>query len=276
MAAWQAAFQDGQPRRHRQLRPGRLRRRSRAVPRRRRHPVRRLGRRARRTRSWPSRRPAARAAPARSTCRSTSARSPIALQPAGRHQPAAVGRHDREDLQRQDQEVGRRGDQGRQPGREAAQHRDHPRAPLGRLRHHAELHRLPEQGAPSSWTYPAAQTWPVKGGEAAQGTSGVVQAIKQGKGTIGYADDSQVGDLGKVKVKVGSAFVEPTRRDGSKGRRALHADRWPPGRRPVHRRGARHHRGRRLPGHPDLLPDRLPAVRRSRLTATSSRRSRRT
>jgi phosphate transport system substrate-binding protein len=66
------------------------------------------------------------------------------------------------------------------------------------------------KAAGSSWTYPAAQTWPVKGGEAAQGTSGVVQAIKQGKGAIGYADDSQVGDLGKAKVKVGSTFVEPT------------------------------------------------------------------
>jgi phosphate transport system substrate-binding protein len=66
------------------------------------------------------------------------------------------------------------------------------------------------KAAPSSWSYPAAQTWPVKGGEAAQGTSGVVQAIKQGKGTIGYADESQVGDLGKTKVGVGSAFVEPS------------------------------------------------------------------
>jgi len=66
------------------------------------------------------------------------------------------------------------------------------------------------KAAASSWTFPAAQTWPVKGGEAAQGTSGVVQAIKQGKGTIGYADASQVGDLGKTKVKVGSAFVEPS------------------------------------------------------------------
>lgn len=66
------------------------------------------------------------------------------------------------------------------------------------------------KAATTSWSYPAAQTWPVKGGEAAQGTSGVVQAIKQGKGTIGYADESQVGTLGKVKVKVGSAFVEPS------------------------------------------------------------------
>jgi phosphate transport system substrate-binding protein len=64
--------------------------------------------------------------------------------------------------------------------------------------------------ASTSWTYPPAQTWPVKGGEAAEGTSGVVQAIKSGDGTIGYADDSQVGDLGVVKVKVGSAYVEPS------------------------------------------------------------------
>jgi len=72
------------------------------------------------------------------------------------------------------------------------------------------------KAAASSWTYPAAQTWPVKGGEAAQGTSGVVQAIKQGKGTIGYADESQVGDLGKTKVKVGSAFVEPSAETAAK------------------------------------------------------------
>jgi phosphate transport system substrate-binding protein len=72
------------------------------------------------------------------------------------------------------------------------------------------------KAAPSTWTYPAAQTWPVKGGEAATGTSGVVQAIKQGKGTIGYADASQVGTLGKVKVGVGSAFVEPSAETAAK------------------------------------------------------------
>jgi phosphate transport system substrate-binding protein len=63
------------------------------------------------------------------------------------------------------------------------------------------------KAAPSSWTFPAAQTWPVKGGEAAQGTSGVVQSITQGKGAIGYADASQVGKLGVAKVKVGSTYV---------------------------------------------------------------------
>ncbi|HEX4699345.1 MAG TPA: phosphate ABC transporter substrate-binding protein PstS, partial [Actinomycetes bacterium] len=64
--------------------------------------------------------------------------------------------------------------------------------------------------ASTSWPYPPAQTWPVKGGEAAEGTSGVIQAIKSGSGTIGYADDSQVGDLGVVKVKVGDTYVAPS------------------------------------------------------------------
>ena len=55
-----------------------------------------------------------------------------------------------------------------------------------------------------------ASDWPVKGGEAAQGTSGVVDAVKAGKGAIGYADASQAGELGKAKIKVGEAFVAPT------------------------------------------------------------------
>ena len=62
--------------------------------------------------------------------------------------------------------------------------------------------------APSVWTKEASQTWPFPGGEAAQGTSGVVQAIKAADGAIGYADASQVGDLGTASVGVGSEFVE--------------------------------------------------------------------
>jgi phosphate transport system substrate-binding protein len=64
--------------------------------------------------------------------------------------------------------------------------------------------------APKVWTDEPAQDWPVKGGEAAQGTSGVVDAVKAGKGAVGYADESQAGDLGKATVKVGAAFVGPT------------------------------------------------------------------
>ena len=50
----------------------------------------------------------------------------------------------------------------------------------------------------------------VKGGEAAQGTSGVVEAVKAGDGTIGYADESQAGDLGIASVKVGDTYVAPS------------------------------------------------------------------
>lgn len=64
--------------------------------------------------------------------------------------------------------------------------------------------------APSVWTYPVADTWPVSGGESAQGTSGVVDAIRSGNGTIGYADASQVGKLGVAALQVGSSYQKPT------------------------------------------------------------------
>jgi phosphate transport system substrate-binding protein len=66
------------------------------------------------------------------------------------------------------------------------------------------------QTAPDVWSYEVSGDWPVKGGEAAEGTSGVVQAVQSGKGAIGYADFSQAGDLGVAKVKVGGEYVEPT------------------------------------------------------------------
>ncbi|MGQ0624189.1 MAG: phosphate ABC transporter substrate-binding protein PstS [Sporichthyaceae bacterium] len=64
--------------------------------------------------------------------------------------------------------------------------------------------------APAAWPHEVSGDWPVAGGEAAQGTSGVIGAIGAGNGTIGYADESQVGELGVVKLGVGTAFVEPT------------------------------------------------------------------
>ncbi|WP_379626344.1 phosphate ABC transporter substrate-binding protein PstS [Pseudonocardia sp. GCM10023141] len=66
------------------------------------------------------------------------------------------------------------------------------------------------QAAPADWTSKASDTWPLQGGEAAQGTSGVIGAVKAGAGTIGYADESQAGTLGKAKIKVGDTFVAPT------------------------------------------------------------------
>src|SRR6201986_2883497 len=64
--------------------------------------------------------------------------------------------------------------------------------------------------APSVWTHEVSGDWPVKGGEAAEGTSGVVEAVNAGEGTIGYADASQAGELGVAKIKVGKEYVEPT------------------------------------------------------------------
>lgn len=57
------------------------------------------------------------------------------------------------------------------------------------------------------WTHGSVEEWPIEGGEAAQGTSGVVQAVQGGAGTIGYADASRAGELGTVSVKVGDEFV---------------------------------------------------------------------
>lgn len=63
--------------------------------------------------------------------------------------------------------------------------------------------------APDTWTYPVDGNWPVDGGEAANGTSGVVEAVAAGDGAIGYADASQAGDLGVATIQVGEEFVAP-------------------------------------------------------------------
>jgi phosphate transport system substrate-binding protein len=66
------------------------------------------------------------------------------------------------------------------------------------------------QAAPKAWTHEVSGEWPVKGGEAANGTSGVVEAVTAGEGTIGYADASQAGELGIAKIKVGGEWAEPS------------------------------------------------------------------
>ncbi|MEJ7636043.1 phosphate ABC transporter substrate-binding protein PstS [Aeromicrobium sp.] len=63
------------------------------------------------------------------------------------------------------------------------------------------------EASDGAWSGGEVETWPIKGGEAAEGTSGVVAAVTGGKGTIGYADESQAGELGQAKVKVGEEFT---------------------------------------------------------------------
>lgn len=64
--------------------------------------------------------------------------------------------------------------------------------------------------APEIWDQKAADPFPYQTGEGAQGTSGVVDAVKNGTGTIGYADASKAGDLGIAKIEVGDEFVTYT------------------------------------------------------------------
>jgi phosphate transport system substrate-binding protein len=65
-----------------------------------------------------------------------------------------------------------------------------------------------------AWKHEADKVWPLKTGEAATGTSGVIAAIKEG--SIGYADESQAGDLSKASIKVGDAFVAPSAEGAAK------------------------------------------------------------
>ncbi len=66
------------------------------------------------------------------------------------------------------------------------------------------------QTAGDVWTSEPDGEWPLAGGEAANGTSGVVGVVESTVGAITYADASRAGDLGVVNVQVGEEFVAPT------------------------------------------------------------------
>jgi phosphate transport system substrate-binding protein len=53
----------------------------------------------------------------------------------------------------------------------------------------------------SVWTSPAGKDWPIEGNVSKQkGGSGVVEAVKAGSGTIGYADHSAIGTLNAAAI----------------------------------------------------------------------------
>src|SRR4051795_6107180 len=66
------------------------------------------------------------------------------------------------------------------------------------------------EAAGSVWTDDPDSSWHLKTGESGAQTSGMVQAVKAGDGTIGYADESQAQGLGIAKVKVGNTYVAPS------------------------------------------------------------------
>jgi phosphate transport system substrate-binding protein len=94
------------------------------------------------------------------------------------------------------------------------------------------VHRSDESGTTFNFTdylnkasngaWPAANTvWPTsaKGGQGADGTSGVMGILTDTPGAIGYADDSAVkadGSLGVVSIKVGSSFNAPSAEGAAK------------------------------------------------------------
>ncbi|MUL40333.1 phosphate ABC transporter substrate-binding protein PstS [Streptomonospora sp. PA3] len=64
------------------------------------------------------------------------------------------------------------------------------------------------EAAGDAWPHEVSGNWPIEPVEAAQGSSGVVQAVESGQGTITYVDASHVGELGTAAVGVGDEFVE--------------------------------------------------------------------
>ncbi|WP_295837118.1 phosphate ABC transporter substrate-binding protein PstS [uncultured Microbacterium sp.] len=60
----------------------------------------------------------------------------------------------------------------------------------------------------SVWTSPAGKDWPIEGNVSKQkGGSGVVEAVKAGSGTIGYADHSAIGDLNAAAIVTNGTAV---------------------------------------------------------------------
>ncbi|MFO7691313.1 MAG: phosphate ABC transporter substrate-binding protein PstS [Cryobacterium sp.] len=66
------------------------------------------------------------------------------------------------------------------------------------------------QAAPEVWSAEPSDTFPFSSGEGAAQTSGVVSAVTNGVGTIGYTDASRAGELDIVRLKVGDDFVTYT------------------------------------------------------------------
>lgn len=63
------------------------------------------------------------------------------------------------------------------------------------------------EAAPEAWPHEPSGDWPLGGGQSAQGTSGVVQTVSDGVGTVTYADASKAGPLGTANLRVGEAYV---------------------------------------------------------------------
>ena len=253
-----------QPRRHRQLRPGRLRHRSRELHQRRLLLRRlRLGAQHRRGRARRGqralRRRRHRGPGLRQPDRGRSTTSPASTSSTSTPETIAA------DLRRQDHHVERPRDRRRQPRRRPARTPRSPRctAPTTPARP-ATSPTTSRKAARGAWSYEPDGVWPIQGGEAAEGTSGLVAAVKAGEGTIGYADESQAGGLGIVAIGVGEEFNAPSAEGAAQVVADLAARRGSRRQRHGRRDRPHHHRVGCLPAAPGVLPDRLPDLRRRR------------
>ena len=57
------------------------------------------------------------------------------------------------------------------------------------------------KNAPDAWTHGPIETWPIDGGQSGDGTSGLISTVEGGNGTIGYADASQAGKIGRASCR---------------------------------------------------------------------------
>ena len=107
-----------------------------------------------------------------------------------REGPAALRQDARQDLRREDHQVERHGDRGRQPGRDPAEHHDHGGAPGRRLGNHEQLHEVPHCGRPHRLDARQRRHRRLarSGTQAGTGNAGVAQIVQQTDGAIGYVD----------------------------------------------------------------------------------------
>ena len=93
-------------------------------------------------------------------------------------------------------------------------------------------------------------------------------AVQNGAGTIGYADESQAGDLGQAAIKVGDTFNTPSAEGAAVVLDESHARRRSRrGDRPRDPGQPHHDRGGCLPDHLGLVPDGVLDVQRRRTMA---------
>ncbi|MDR2453934.1 MAG: phosphate ABC transporter substrate-binding protein PstS [Bifidobacteriaceae bacterium] len=70
--------------------------------------------------------------------------------------------------------------------------------------------------APQAWTHGETEEWPLEGGEGAEKTQGMVEALTAGAGAIGYVDAGQAQALSWASIKVGGEWVKASAEGAAK------------------------------------------------------------